>query len=198
MRTLRGSNAKAVIAALNPIIRGWTAYHRGMVSRRPSNRSGTTRGGSPTSGHGTRTRTSQPAGGSAGTTASSARPGTTSGSSATGKPAPTCSGTPGRASGGTSRSRDGHPPMTRTWPDTGKTGGARTAPHSTRAPSPCSPGRRTGARTAGTRSSTPAARPPPPRTGKTGGSASPARTCPAQPSRAEPPPRRRATEPSSP
>ena len=34
MRTLRGSNAKAVIAALNPIIRGWTAYHRGMVSKK--------------------------------------------------------------------------------------------------------------------------------------------------------------------
>ncbi len=33
-RRLRGSNAKAVIAALNPVIRGWTAYHRGMVSRK--------------------------------------------------------------------------------------------------------------------------------------------------------------------
>jgi len=32
MRRLRGSNARAVIAALNPVIRGWAAYHRGMVS----------------------------------------------------------------------------------------------------------------------------------------------------------------------
>jgi len=32
MRRLRGSNAKAVTAALNPVIRGWAAYHRGMVS----------------------------------------------------------------------------------------------------------------------------------------------------------------------
>jgi RNA-directed DNA polymerase len=32
MRRLRGSNAEAVIAALNPVIRGWAAYHRGMVS----------------------------------------------------------------------------------------------------------------------------------------------------------------------
>ena len=32
MRTLRGSNAAAVIAALNPIIRGWAAYYRGAVS----------------------------------------------------------------------------------------------------------------------------------------------------------------------
>ena len=31
-RRLRGSNAAAVIAALNPVIRGWTAYHRCMVS----------------------------------------------------------------------------------------------------------------------------------------------------------------------
>jgi hypothetical protein len=32
MRTLRGSNAAAVIATLNPIIKGWAAYHRGVVS----------------------------------------------------------------------------------------------------------------------------------------------------------------------
>jgi RNA-directed DNA polymerase len=32
MRKLRGSNAMAVIATLTPVIRGWTAYHRGMVS----------------------------------------------------------------------------------------------------------------------------------------------------------------------
>ncbi|HEY3690577.1 MAG TPA: reverse transcriptase domain-containing protein [Pseudonocardiaceae bacterium] len=32
MRGLRGSNAMAVIARLTPIIRGWTAYYRGVVS----------------------------------------------------------------------------------------------------------------------------------------------------------------------
>jgi RNA-directed DNA polymerase len=32
MRTLRGGNAMAVIAALNPVIRGWAAYYRGVVS----------------------------------------------------------------------------------------------------------------------------------------------------------------------
>jgi RNA-directed DNA polymerase len=31
-RRLRGSNAKAVIAALNPVIRGWTTYHRCAVA----------------------------------------------------------------------------------------------------------------------------------------------------------------------
>ena len=32
LRTLRGGNATAVIAALNPVIRGWAAYYRGVVS----------------------------------------------------------------------------------------------------------------------------------------------------------------------
>jgi len=32
LRTLRGGNAMAVIATLNPIIRGWAAYYRGVVS----------------------------------------------------------------------------------------------------------------------------------------------------------------------
>ncbi|WP_433192212.1 group II intron maturase-specific domain-containing protein [Nocardia sp. CA-107356] len=32
VRSLRGDNAVAVIAALNPIIRGWAAYYRGAVS----------------------------------------------------------------------------------------------------------------------------------------------------------------------
>ena len=36
-RRLRGSNAAAVIAALNPVIRGWTAYHRGQVSKETFN-----------------------------------------------------------------------------------------------------------------------------------------------------------------
>jgi RNA-directed DNA polymerase len=34
MRTLRGSNAAAVIAVLTPVIRGWAAYYRGVVSSR--------------------------------------------------------------------------------------------------------------------------------------------------------------------
>jgi len=34
MRALRGGNAMAVIARLNPIIRGWAAYYRGVVSSR--------------------------------------------------------------------------------------------------------------------------------------------------------------------
>jgi RNA-directed DNA polymerase len=34
LRTLRGGNAMAVIATANPIIRGWSAYYRGVVSSR--------------------------------------------------------------------------------------------------------------------------------------------------------------------
>jgi RNA-directed DNA polymerase len=34
MRSLRGSNARAVIARLSPIILGWAAYYRGVVSSR--------------------------------------------------------------------------------------------------------------------------------------------------------------------
>ncbi|MGH3805056.1 MAG: group II intron reverse transcriptase/maturase [Pseudonocardiaceae bacterium] len=34
MRALRGSNAMAVIARLSPIVRGWAAYYRGVVSSR--------------------------------------------------------------------------------------------------------------------------------------------------------------------
>jgi RNA-directed DNA polymerase len=48
MRALRGSNAAAVIARLNPIIRGWAAYYRGWCPARFSARWTTTCGNSPT------------------------------------------------------------------------------------------------------------------------------------------------------
>jgi RNA-directed DNA polymerase len=32
MRTLRGSNASAVLAKIVPIVRGWATYYRGVVS----------------------------------------------------------------------------------------------------------------------------------------------------------------------
>jgi RNA-directed DNA polymerase len=84
MRALRGSNAAAVIAALTPIIRGWAAYYRGVVSSNTfaeldnyawkltwrwakRSHSGSRRGGSPTA-----------------TSAGSTSPGTTGGYSGTG------------------------------------------------------------------------------------------------------------------
>lgn len=33
VNSLNGSNAPAVIRRLNPIIRGWAAYYRGVVSK---------------------------------------------------------------------------------------------------------------------------------------------------------------------
>jgi RNA-directed DNA polymerase len=37
MRSLRGTNARAVLRTINPIIRGWSAYYRGVVSRETFN-----------------------------------------------------------------------------------------------------------------------------------------------------------------
>ncbi len=34
MRSLRGSNAAGVLRAVNPVVRGWAAYYRGVVSNR--------------------------------------------------------------------------------------------------------------------------------------------------------------------
>jgi RNA-directed DNA polymerase len=34
IHALRGSNARAVIAALNPVVKGWAAYYRGVVSKK--------------------------------------------------------------------------------------------------------------------------------------------------------------------
>ena len=92
---LRGANAEAVIARLNPIIRGWAAYYRSVVSSRRSPRWTTTCGGSPTSGPSSHIRTSRSAGSSPATSASSTRPGRTGGCSATATAAPTWSSSPG-------------------------------------------------------------------------------------------------------
>ena len=99
--SLRGANAQAVIARLNPIIRGWSAYYRTVVSSHTftaldhylwkltykwarHSHPNKPPGGSPTA-----------------TSASSASPGRTSGYSATAAAAPTCSGSPGRKLSGT-------------------------------------------------------------------------------------------------
>jgi RNA-directed DNA polymerase len=38
LRSLRGANAAAVVARLNPIVRGWTAYYRSVISSRAFSR----------------------------------------------------------------------------------------------------------------------------------------------------------------
>ena len=151
MRTLRGGNAMAVIATLNPIIRGWAAYYRGggvvQAVRLP--------GRLPVEthlqvGHMAPPRTSRSAGSSAGTSASSTSSGTTAGYSATATAAPTWSSSPGPASSGTCRSRARHHPMTPPWPATGPNGARRSSPRWTGTPCACSPGRTGAARSAGT------------------------------------------------
>ena len=106
VRSLRGANAQAVIARLNPIIRGWAAYYRTVVSSKVFH----------TLDHylwkltykwaNMVTRTSRPGGSSAATSARSTSPGTTAGSSATATAAPTCCSSAGRTSSGTRWSRD--------------------------------------------------------------------------------------------
>src|SRR5439155_12469479 len=59
IRALRGANAPAVLATINPIVRGW-ANHYGVRRRPgPSRPWTTTCGNSPTSGRASATRTSR-------------------------------------------------------------------------------------------------------------------------------------------
>jgi len=175
LRTLRGSNAMAVIAALNPIVRGWAAYYRGVVSPGCSAPWIITCGTSPISGPHGATRTSRRAGSSAGTSASTASSGTTTGYSATATAAPAWSGSPGRPSNGTCRSGARHPPMTPPWPATGPNGARRSNPRSTGTACACYPGRTGSARSAGTTCSPPISHPSLPSNGNGGGCTSPAR-----------------------
>jgi RNA-directed DNA polymerase len=170
MRRLRGSNATAVIAALTPLIRGWTAYHRGMVSSEVfhslENYMWTLTWKWARHSH-----RNKPAGWVQARYFGSFNPSRQDrwvfGDR---KPEATSAGTPGRGSAVTSWSRAGPPPTTRTWQDTGGTAGTSTAPRWTAAPRSCSPGNTAAARSAETGSSTPAICPPLPRSGRTGGS----------------------------
>ena len=151
-RRLRGGNAMAVIATLNPVIRGWAAYYRSVVSSRAFSRPGRL----PVEthlqvGHMEPREQAEDAGSSAGTSASSTSSGTTTGYSATATAALTWSSFPGPASNGTCRSRAGHPRMTPPWPATGPNGGGGSNPRWTGTPCACSPGRTGFARSAGNR-----------------------------------------------
>ena len=129
MRALRGGNAMAVIARLNPVIRGWAAYYRGVVSMQDVRLAGRL----PVEahlqvGHAAPQRTSRSAGSSAGTSASSTSSGTTAGCSATATAARYLvkfSWTHPAARAG---HRARHPPMTPPWPATGPNGGKKVKP----------------------------------------------------------------------
>ncbi len=125
LRFLRGTNARAVLQQLNPIIRGWAAYYRGVVSSEASTRWTTTCGSSPTSGLSTATRTSPSTGSSPGTTACSTRPDATGGYSATATAAPTCTSSSGPGSFDTNWSQARRPRTTPPWLTTGPRDDAR-------------------------------------------------------------------------
>jgi RNA-directed DNA polymerase len=161
MLQLRGANAAAVIARLNPIVRGWAAYYRSVVSSEISTRWITTCGNWFTNGPDIPTRTSRRAGSSPATSARSTRPGVTSGSSVTATAAPTCTSSPGPGSCATRWSPGPRRSTTRPWPTTGTADGdARDCNRqSTAPPNGCSTARTGGASTAGSSSCTPTARP---------------------------------------
>jgi RNA-directed DNA polymerase len=128
LRSLRGANAQAVIARLNPIIRGWSAYYRTAVSseifraldhylwKLTYKWAKHSHPNKPV-----RSIVRRYFG-------SSVSPGTTSGCSVTATAALTCSGSPGRKSSGTRWSRAPRHVTIPPWPATGPPGGAGACP----------------------------------------------------------------------
>jgi RNA-directed DNA polymerase len=150
IRTLRGSNAMAVIAKLNPIIRGWAAYYRGVVSSwlfdsldaymwkllykwsawsHPNKPKDWTVG--RYFGKHNKFRNDRWVFGAPGTSAYVTKFAWTGTSS------------------GMSWSRAGHHPMTWPWPSTGRSGARRSNPHWMNTRCACSPGRTRAAHYAG-------------------------------------------------
>ena len=145
----RGQRA-AVIARLNPIIRGWAAYYRGVVSSKAFAtlddylwkltykwaRCSHTEQAEALDRRPVLRQVQQVQA-------------ATGGCSATATAAPTCSSSPGPPSSGTSWSRARRPPTTPPWPATGPGDGARSHPRRT-APACGSTGSAGAARSAGT------------------------------------------------
>jgi hypothetical protein len=125
LRSLRGTSAQAVIARLNPIIRGWPACYRTVVSSEVFAALDHYPWKLTCKWPGIATRISRPGGSSAATSASSASPGTASGYPATATAAPTCSGSPGRKSSGTRWSGAPRLPTTPPWHCTGPAGAVK-------------------------------------------------------------------------
>jgi len=128
LRSLRGANAAAVVARLNPIVRGWAAYYRSVVCSRAFSRWTTSCGTSPGGGDATATRTSRDAGLPPGTSAGSTGPGEIGGSSVTPRRAPTSPSAPGPGTFPTPQSGAGRPRTTQPWPATGLSDVASTDP----------------------------------------------------------------------
>ncbi|MGI5291998.1 group II intron maturase-specific domain-containing protein [Nonomuraea polychroma] len=107
---LRGANADAMIAKLNPIIKGWAAYYRIGVSKRAFGALDAHLWRLVYKSPRSPTRTSRSGGSSPGTSACSTPPGVTSGRSGARRLASTCASSPGRRLSGTGWSQDGASP----------------------------------------------------------------------------------------
>ena len=153
MRSLRGTNARAVIKRLNPIIRGWAAYYRTQVSaeifgkldqylwRLTYKWATISHANKPTSWvvhryFGKFNKTSR-----------------TGGCSATAQAAPSCTTSPGPTSSATRPSGNGRHPTTLRLPSTGPGDGTRRPCRSTTPPSGSTEPRTDAARSARARSS---------------------------------------------
>ena len=142
MRALRGSNAQAVLAALNPDHPGMGGLLPGRGVARGVHRAGRLHVEAHLQvGHATATRTSRRAGSSTATSAGSTSSGTTAGCSATATAAPTCPSSPGPTSSGTTWSRDGVPGRPRPGRLLGRSAPQTSNPRWTTTPCACSPGR---------------------------------------------------------
>ncbi len=172
MRSLRGSNVRAVLARLIPVVRGWAAYYRGVVSSgvfADLDRHVWT----SASGRAGPTPPSRSAGSSPGASASSASSGMTTGCSATVTAASAYPSSPGLPPSGIPWSGARRLRTTRPWPATGPNGADGSHPRSRATRCVCSPGRTGVVRCAGTTCSPPSSHPDLPSNGRDGGCMSP-------------------------
>lgn len=169
MRSLRGAGPAEIIWRLNPIIRGWAAYYRPVVASEAFHRLDDHMWQLLYRWARRRHPTSRGAGSPPGTSANSTHPGRTDGCSATATAASTSTGSPGRKSSGTSRSRVRRPPTILPSSSTGRTGDANGSLRRWHPPPCASSGRSMGgADSAGTTCCTPTGNHNPPASGNNG------------------------------
>ena len=175
-RSLRGSNVAAVLAKIAPIVRGWVAYYRTVVSSRVF-AALTDYLWKLTYKWACWSHPNKPKCWIIGRYFGKfeqvqERP---VGVQVAWSPHPPCRNRPGPISCGTPWSKAGHHLMTPPWPGTGRNAARRSNPRWTPTPCACCPGRTGGAACAGKTCCTPTSLPSPPRAGNTGSCGSPRR-----------------------
>jgi hypothetical protein len=129
IKALRGADASAVPRRINPIVRGWSAYYRTVVSTATFAALDDYMWSSPTGGPPTATTTSRSPGSLPGTSDSSTWVGRTDGCSVTTPVAPTSRSSPGPGSSGTRWSEGRHHLMIPPLAATGPSGVGKDHPH---------------------------------------------------------------------